>query len=181
MWPSCPFFDEEKDEEEDEDQLNWERELEDRLLMEFPQEEQEVGEEEESETSAEDRIGTEISERFDRDESNLTMIMVNIVWEFIKLIRTEIMKLTSTLILTSFFSFLSGASGWTPDSSADSRCWSQASRRACSATKASQASDGEQRSSISKVSSHQLRHSAEAPALLVQVLQCLWVLGSCQG
>lgn len=62
----------------EEEELNWEEELEDRLLKEFPQEEQEDEEEEESEASAEDRIGTEISERFDRDDSNLTVMLVNI-------------------------------------------------------------------------------------------------------
>lgn len=97
MWPCCPYFTEEKDDEEeevqdedeDEEQLNWKQELEDRLLKEFPQEEQDDGEEEEPEASAEDRIGTEISERFDRDDSNLTMIVVNIVLELTKLILIE--------------------------------------------------------------------------------------------
>ncbi|KAG7316817.1 hypothetical protein KOW79_020358 [Hemibagrus wyckioides] len=59
----------------EEEELNWEEELEDRLLKEFPQEEQEDEEDEESEASAEDRIGTEISERFDRDDSNLTVML----------------------------------------------------------------------------------------------------------
>ncbi|KAF7690035.1 adenylate kinase 9 isoform X1 [Silurus meridionalis] len=59
----------------DEEQLNWEQELEERLLEEFPEEEQENGEEEESKASAEVRIGREISERFDSDDSNLTTIM----------------------------------------------------------------------------------------------------------
>lgn len=72
--------------QEDEDQLNWEQELEYKLLEEFPEEEQEDEEEEESEASAEYRIGTEISERFDRDDGNLNMIMVNIVWELSKMI-----------------------------------------------------------------------------------------------
>lgn len=60
--------------------MNWEQEIEERLLEEFPEEEQEDIEEEESEASAEDRIGIEISERFDRDDDKLTMIMVSIVW-----------------------------------------------------------------------------------------------------
>ncbi|KAB5539635.1 hypothetical protein PHYPO_G00091290 [Pangasianodon hypophthalmus] len=64
-----------QEDEGDEEQLNWEQELEDRLLEEFPQEEEEDGEEEESEASAKDRIGAEISERFDKDDSSLTMIM----------------------------------------------------------------------------------------------------------
>ncbi|KAM9443969.1 adenylate kinase 9-like [Clarias gariepinus] len=64
-----------QEDDQDEDQLNWEQELEDRLLEEFPQEEKEDGEEEESESSAEDRIRAEISEQFDRDDSNLTMMM----------------------------------------------------------------------------------------------------------
>lgn len=72
--------------------MNWERELEDRLLTEFPQEEQEVGEEEESEASAQDQIGTEISERFERDDSNLTTIMVKTDWELIRLIFKESIK-----------------------------------------------------------------------------------------
>ncbi|XP_053469806.1 adenylate kinase 9 isoform X2 [Ictalurus furcatus] len=67
--------DEEDEVQEDEDQLNWEQELEYKLLEEFPEEEQEDEEEEESEASAEYRIGTEISERFDRDDGNLNMIM----------------------------------------------------------------------------------------------------------
>lgn len=67
-----------QEDDQDEDQLNWEQELEDRLLEEFPQEEKEDGEEEESESSAEDRIRAEISEQFDRDDSNLTMMMVNL-------------------------------------------------------------------------------------------------------
>lgn len=70
-----------QEDEGDEEQLNWEKELEDRLLTEFPQEEQEDGEDEESEAGTEDRIGTEISERFDRDDGNLTTIVVNKVWE----------------------------------------------------------------------------------------------------
>lgn len=81
----------------DDEQLNWEQELEDRLLEEFPQEEQEDREEEESEASAEDRIGTEISERFERDDSKLTMIMVNVVWELSKLILIEIKSIENNL------------------------------------------------------------------------------------
>lgn len=91
VWPCCYFFTQEKDEQaledEDEEQLNREQELEDRLLQEFPQEEQEGEEEEEEEefeASAEDRIGTEISERFDRDDSNLNVMVVNIVWDLSK-------------------------------------------------------------------------------------------------
>ncbi|KAK3516708.1 hypothetical protein QTP70_022501 [Hemibagrus guttatus] len=64
-----------QEDEMDEEQLNWEEQLEDRLLKEFPQEEQDDVEEEESEAGAEDRIGTEISERFDRDDSNLTVML----------------------------------------------------------------------------------------------------------
>lgn len=89
--------DEGDEEDERDEELNWEQELEDRLLQEFPQEEQEDGEEEETEASAEDRIGTEISERFDRDDSNLTMILVNIVWKLSKLILIEIKLVENNL------------------------------------------------------------------------------------
>lgn len=48
------------------------------LQNEFPEEGPEDGEEEETEASAENRIGTEISDRFDKDESNLNTMLVNI-------------------------------------------------------------------------------------------------------
>ncbi|XP_062872509.1 adenylate kinase 9 [Trichomycterus rosablanca] len=57
------------------EQLDWEEELEATLLTEFPQEEDEYGEEEESEASAEDRIGSEISERFNTDDSNVSKML----------------------------------------------------------------------------------------------------------
>ncbi|KAI5085667.1 adenylate kinase 9 isoform X2, partial [Silurus meridionalis] len=74
--PEIPSnYDDQELQEEDEEQPNWEQELEERLLEEFPMEELEDGEEEEPEADATDRIGTEISERFERDDSNLTIVM----------------------------------------------------------------------------------------------------------
>ncbi|XP_060721057.1 adenylate kinase 9 [Tachysurus vachellii] len=61
--------------ESDEEQPNWEEQLEDMLQNEFPEEGPEDREEEETEASAENRIGTEISDRFEKDESNLNTML----------------------------------------------------------------------------------------------------------
>lgn len=60
------------------EQLNWEKELEATLIAEFPQDEEDYGEDEESEASAEDRIRIEISERFTTDENNISKMLVGI-------------------------------------------------------------------------------------------------------
>ncbi|TSN30253.1 Adenylate kinase 9 [Bagarius yarrelli] len=64
-----------KEEEIQEDKENWERLLEEQLQEEFSPIIQEQEEEEESEARAGDRIATEISERFEKDEINLTLTM----------------------------------------------------------------------------------------------------------
>uniref|UniRef100_W5KSE9 Adenylate kinase 9 n=1 Tax=Astyanax mexicanus TaxID=7994 RepID=W5KSE9_ASTMX len=60
---------------EEQEQQYWEQELEATLLQEFPNEEEEIMEEEEAEDIAEERLEMEISERFDKDDSNVTKMV----------------------------------------------------------------------------------------------------------
>lgn len=57
-----------------EEELEWE-EIEAMLLEEFPPEEEEA-EKEETEDNAKERLEMEISQRFEKDDNNLTSMMV---------------------------------------------------------------------------------------------------------
>ncbi|KAG9282616.1 adenylate kinase 9 isoform X1 [Astyanax mexicanus] len=71
--PETPV--EPKQDYEEQEQQYWEQELEATLLQEFPNEEEEIMEEEEAEDIAEERLEMEISERFDKDDSNVTKMV----------------------------------------------------------------------------------------------------------
>ncbi|XP_026878248.2 adenylate kinase 9 isoform X1 [Electrophorus electricus] len=66
---------EDEEDELDEEQPDWEQEVEAMLQREFPSEEEEGVEDEESEITAKERLEMEISERFDTDDDNLSRVM----------------------------------------------------------------------------------------------------------